>query len=347
MNDSIDEYLLAGRGRLKEHWLNQAEDSFRRALALEPEHATALHGLGITLFKFGQHDEGITLIQKALEHRPDRVAAWFDLAVALRDAGRQTEAQTAYDRAMSILAKDGGGKAVAPLERQAFSVDKSTYDFKLVDYDYRARIRYGAGRPLHPQLLSLLQENHNRYAEFIDSMAESHAEFEAVALEGSYSDTLPFWLNTWFAPLDGMALQTMLRLNKPKMFVEIGSGVSTKFARLAKDRHQLETRMISVDPHPRNEINQLVDRPVRMPLERVTLANFDHLGPGDILFLDSSHRSFQNSDVTVFFLEILPRLRPGVIVHIHDIYLPYDYPSGHLAAAVERAIFARDRAAFR
>lgn len=57
---------------------------------------------------------------------------------------------------------------------------------------------------------------------------------------------------------------------------------------------------------------------------------FDELNPGDIFFLDSSHRAFQGSDVTVFFLEILPRLKPGVIIQIHDIYLPGDYVSGHL-----------------
>jgi len=53
---------------------------------------------------------------------------------------------------------------------------------------------------------------------------------------------------------------------------------------------------------------------------------FASLGEGDVLFIDSSHRSFMNSDVTVFFLEVLPRLKAGVMVHIHDIHLPYDYP---------------------
>ena len=57
---------------------------------------------------------------------------------------------------------------------------------------------------------------------------------------------------------------------------------------------------------------------------------FETLSAGDVFFLDSSHRSFQGSDVTVFFLEILPRLKPGVIVHIHDVYLPEDYISGHI-----------------
>jgi len=53
---------------------------------------------------------------------------------------------------------------------------------------------------------------------------------------------------------------------------------------------------------------------------------FDRLQAGDTLFFDGSHRTFMNSDVTVFFLEVLPRLKPGITVHIHDIYLPVDYP---------------------
>ena len=61
-------------------------------------------------------------------------------------------------------------------------------------------------------------------------------------------------------------------------------------------------------------------------LEDCDLSLFDQLKAGDILFFDGSHRSFTNSDVTVFFLELMPRLKPGVIVHIHDIFLPSDYP---------------------
>jgi hypothetical protein len=64
---------------------------------------------------------------------------------------------------------------------------------------------------------------------------------------------------------------------------------------------------------------------VRTPLEDCDLSILDDLQANDIFFLDGSHRSFMNSDVTVFFLEILPRLKPGVICHMHDIYLPFDY----------------------
>ena len=84
--------------------------------------------------------------------------------------------------------------------------------------------------------------------------------------------------------------------------------------------------MLSIDPSPQAQINELCDTVVRQRLEDVDVAVFDELEPGDILFFDGSHHSFMSSDVVVFFLEILPRLRAGVIVHIHDIFLPYDYP---------------------
>ena len=65
---------------------------------------------------------------------------------------------------------------------------------------------------------------------------------------------------------------------------------------------------------------------MRSPAEEVELDVYDRLGEGDILFVDNSHRCLQNSDATVMFLEVLPRLRPGVLVEFHDITLPDDYP---------------------
>ena len=106
--------------------------------------------------------------------------------------------------------------------------------------------------------------------------------------------------------------------------------MSTKFARRAVQTYGLPTTLISIDPEQRNSVDKLCDEVIRRPLENCDLKIFQTLEAGDILFLDSSHRAFQNSDVTVFFLEILPRLKSGVILHIHDIYLPDDYISGHV-----------------
>ena len=112
----------------------------------------------------------------------------------------------------------------------------------------------------------------------------------------------------------------------PATYLEVGSGTSTKFARRAIADHGLRTRVVSIDPNPRAEIDSVCDEVLRTPLEDLDLAVFDTVGPGDIVFVDNSHRVFTNSDATVVFLEVLPRLAPGVLVEIHDIYLPDDYP---------------------
>lgn len=109
-------------------------------------------------------------------------------------------------------------------------------------------------------------------------------------------------------------------------YFEIGSGVSTQFVRRAVVDGDLSTLIVSIDPKPREDIDQLCDRVHRQRLEDVDLAVFDELEAGDVLFFDGTHRSFMNSDVTVFFLDLTPRLPAGVLIGIHDIYLPFDYP---------------------
>ena len=129
----------------------------------------------------------------------------------------------------------------------------------------------------------------------------------------------------YFSSLDAVALYSMLFEFRPKRFVEVVSGCSAKFARRAIDDHSLQSRITSIDPAPRAEIDRLCDSVIRRPLEELDLSIFDDLEPGDFLFIDSSHRTFSNSDVTVVFMDVLPRLRTGVIVHFHDIFWPYDY----------------------
>ena len=109
--------------------------------------------------------------------------------------------------------------------------------------------------------------------------------------------------------------------------MEVGSGNSTLVAAAAKAQHSPLTEITSIDPYPRAEIDQLSQVIVRKPFEALEAdACLESLEAGDILFIDNSHRVLPNSDATVFFLEWMPRLADGVIVHIHDIYLPWDYP---------------------
>ena len=107
--------------------------------------------------------------------------------------------------------------------------------------------------------------------------------------------------------------------------MEIGSGVSTLCARRAIEDGGLATRLTSIDPQPRADVDAACDRVVRAPLEALDLALFEELGAGDVVFMDGSHRVLANSDTVAFFLDVLPALPDGVLVGVHDILLPDDY----------------------
>ncbi len=196
-----------------------------------------------------------------------------------------------------------------------------------LDYPINPIPRYGYGKPPHPRLYEIIKRNRKVYEEYLHLFLNYKNNFRTISnSENKNRLEEPYWENGWFFALDSVALYSLLCLHHPQKYYEIGSGNSTKFARKAIDDYNLSTKIVSFDPQPRSEINDLCDAIFRQPVEEVDLKIFDDLESGDILFVDNSHRIFTNSDVTVFFLEILPRLKPGVLVHIHDIFLPFDYP---------------------
>jgi hypothetical protein len=195
----------------------------------------------------------------------------------------------------------------------------------LLDYPVKAIPRYGYGKPPHPKLYEIINDNRNAYKEKLESFLKLKEYLLRIPTESSGSTQQPSWINEWLPGLDSLALYSLLCLNNPKRFMEIGSGNSTKFARKAIRDHSLQTKITSIDPHPRAEIDLICDTVIRQPLEDVDIGLFDELETGDFLYVDCSHRCFTNSDVTVIFLDILPRLRNGVFVEFHDISLPYDY----------------------
>jgi hypothetical protein len=135
-----------------------------------------------------------------------------------------------------------------------------------------------------------------------------------------------FWINDWFPPFDAASLYGLIAERSPRRYIEVGSGISTRFARQAISNLNLQTRIVSIDPHPHTVIDTLCDEVVRSRMEEVPREFWEGIGPEDLLFVDNSHRSFPNSDVTVFFAEVMPALRPGTIWGLHDIFLPWDYP---------------------
>ena len=196
-----------------------------------------------------------------------------------------------------------------------------------VEYPVRRAPRYGYGKPPHEQILTILDRHRGTFEKILAGLADIKPLLESIPLNGPQDDPVrPYWNSEWFGPRDAAALMYFILQNRPVRFVEIGSGMSTKFARAAITYGELSTRITSVDPLPRKEINEICDNIVRDVLQDVDLGIFDELQAGDILSFDGSHILFMDSDVSVFFLDVLPRLKPGVLVHVHDIFWPVDYP---------------------
>ena len=138
--------------------------------------------------------------------------------------------------------------------------------------------------------------------------------------------------NGEFESVDAEMLYCMIRHFKPKKIFEIGSGNSTYLSAQAilKNRENShECQLTAFEPYPNETLKAgfpgLAEL-VTTKIQDVPLSKFDELGENDFLFIDSSHVLKIGSDVQYEYLEILPRLRKGVMVHIHDIFLPAEYP---------------------
>ncbi len=196
-----------------------------------------------------------------------------------------------------------------------------------LDYPVEFKPRYGHGLAPHPELYAIVNERRNEYKELLTKAISYSNRFAEINDQQQEKDsTKPTWNNGFLPGLDIVGIYTMLAEYKPSTYVEIGSGNSTKVAYKAKQDQQLNTKIVSIDPMPRAEIDALTDELIRKPFENIDFSFLYDLKENDILFVDNSHRILPNSDSMVFYMEILPRLKKGVIVHIHDIYIPYDYP---------------------
>jgi len=133
----------------------------------------------------------------------------------------------------------------------------------------------------------------------------------------------------WFPGLDAALLYGLVRARRPRRIVEVGSGHSTRFAAAAIRDEGLDARIHAIDPAPRAAIERLapIVELTRAPVQAVGFGPFAALAPGDILFVDSSHVLMPGSDVDILFNRVLPRLPVGVLVHVHDIFLPDPYPA--------------------
>lgn len=211
--------------------------------------------------------------------------------------------------------------------KQLYKFFNPKYQNLFLDYKVDLKPRYGHGKPPHSELYKIIDLYRNDYNQLLKRALLYRDQICEIKDSNIETDsTKPVWNNGFLPGLDIIGIYTLLSEFKPKRYIEIGSGNSTKVAYKAKKDHNLPTEIISIDPMPRSEIDDLADIVIRQPFENIDLSILEDLKENDILFVDNSHRILPNSDSMVFYMEILPKLKRGVIVHIHDIYLPYDYP---------------------
>lgn len=152
-----------------------------------------------------------------------------------------------------------------------------------------------------------------------EELAAASDGFESVPYESG---------NTWFAGLDAQSLYAMVRMFKPSRVIEIGCGHSTGItiaALKANARDGFAGTLTAVDPDPRITLEPDVDHR-RVRVEDLPPEFFDDLVANDILFIDSSHKWAPGNDVDILYGVVLPALAEGVLVHIHDVFLPDPYP---------------------
>jgi hypothetical protein len=145
-------------------------------------------------------------------------------------------------------------------------------------------------------------------------------------------DPRDFYLdNDLYESGDAELLYAMVRHANPSRVIELGSGMSTLVIAdaLSAGKEGADIRHLIYDPYPRPELRgtfENIGELNAVSANEIPIEEFEKLGDGDVLFVDTTHTVKIGSEVNRVILEVLPRLAPGVLVHIHDIYLPWEYP---------------------
>lgn len=153
-----------------------------------------------------------------------------------------------------------------------------------------------------------------------DELAQTWGD---VPLTGRYSP------DVMYCKADAAVYHSMIRKHRPKNIVEIGSGYSTAVALDTIESAGMDTTITCIEPYP-DRLRSLLRNPSEVLLHQAAVQDmplnvYDQLESGDMLFIDSSHVVKPGSDVVWNFLRILPNLKPGVLVHVHDVFWPFEY----------------------
>jgi len=192
-----------------------------------------------------------------------------------------------------------------------------------IPYRYADQVPRRRDRASYVALEPLFLEAEPTFMALIKSLSTYADQLQAI---GNEAPPEPRWNQDWFPRLDAATLYVFVRESRPRRIIEIGSGHSTRFmARAARDGG-LAVEITAIDPEPRADIAGTGATLIRKTVQDAGLDVFDGLVEGDILFVDSSHILMPGTDVDLILNHILPNLRRGVLVHVHDVFLPDDYP---------------------
>ena len=192
-----------------------------------------------------------------------------------------------------------------------------------IPYRYAASLPAAAARKPYAAIERFMARHEEEFAKRLEALSAYKDTFESF---GAQPPPEPRIEQDWFPRLDAAIAYAMIREEKPARIVEVGSGHSTRFMARAIRDGNLDTVFTAIDPAPRAAIEALPVQVIHKTMNEAGSAPFSELSADDILFIDSSHIAMPGSDVDSLFLDILPSLPPGVFIHIHDIFLPDDYP---------------------
>ena len=157
--------------------------------------------------------------------------------------------------------------------------------------------------------------------------------YEGIPFGPTSQEGLRYYFeNDFYGYADGVILYCMMRHFKPKRIIEVGSGFSSALILDTNERFfDSSIQVTCVEPYP-DQLKNLANpdetnlRIIEKRVQDVALSEFENLESDDFLFIDSSHVSKVNSDVNYLFFEVIPRLKPGVLIHIHDVFAGFEYP---------------------
>ncbi len=193
-----------------------------------------------------------------------------------------------------------------------------------IPYRYAAGVPPPGARPAYAALAGVFRDAEKGFRDVVARIDGFAADLEAIAPDASAG---PRWRQDWFPRLDAAAAYALVRQHAPARIVEVGCGHSTRFLARAVTDGGIDCHIRAIDPAPRADLRGLGVEAVAATVQEAGTDSFAALQAGDVLSIDSSHVLMPGSDVDLLINTVLPALPPGVLVHVHDIFLPDDYPA--------------------